>query len=102
MVLVYDNDLFFMTHFLIVIYNCMKFHSNSFCSFQVKAQTWNSIANDQREITTKICKAELWFLCMTCHLNVLYKYMKFHQIIFNGYKLTRFCKEIALHMIKGK
>ena len=33
--------------------------------------TLNSIANDQREITPKISKAEFWFLGMTRRLNVL-------------------------------
>ena len=82
----------FMTHCLIVIYNCMKFHLNSFLnSFngcQLTEQTPNSIANDQREITPKISKAELWFLCMTHRLIVLYNCMKFHLNSFNGCQLT--------------
>ena len=65
-----------MTHRLIVLYNCMKFHLNNFNGCQLTERTQNSIANDQREITQKISKAELWFLCMT-RLNVLYKCMKF-------------------------
>ena len=51
-----------MTHRLIVLYNCMNFHFNSFNGCQVTERTRNSIANDQREITPKISKAELWFL----------------------------------------
>ena len=43
----------------------MKFRLNSFNGCQVTERTRNSIANDQREITPKIYKAELWFLCMT-------------------------------------
>ena len=50
---------------------------NTSNGYQVIEQTRNSIANDQREITPKISKAELWFLCMTRRLNVLYKFMKF-------------------------
>ena len=61
-----------LTHCLIVLYNCMKFHLNNFNSCQLKERTRNCIANDQREITPKISKAELWFLCMTRRLNVLY------------------------------
>ena len=37
---------------------------------------------------------ELWFLCMTRRRNVLYKCMKFHSNICNGYQVierTRFC-----------
>ena len=66
-----------MTHRLIVLDNCMKFHPNNFNGCQLTERTRNSIANDQREITPKISKAELWFLCMTRRLNVLYKCMKF-------------------------
>ena len=66
-----------MTHCLIVLYNCMKFHFNSFNGCQLTEQTRNSIANDLREMTPKISKAELWFLCMTHCLIVLYNCMKF-------------------------
>ena len=99
MVLVYDVVLLcFMTHHLTVLYNCKKFHSNSLNCFQVKARTQNRFSNNQREITLKVCKAELWFLCMTRCLNVLYNCMKFHQNIFNGYQIIeriRFCDKIA-------
>ena len=66
-----------MTHRLIVLYNCMRFHLNNLNGCQLTERTRNSIANDQREITPKISKTELWFLCMTPRLNVLYKPMKF-------------------------
>ena len=66
-----------MTNCLVVLYNCMKFHFISFNGCKLTEWTQNSIANDQREITPKISKAELWFLCMTRRLNVLYKCMKF-------------------------
>ena len=76
---IYKAELWFlcMTHRLIVLYNCMKFHFNSFNGCQVTERTRNSIANDQREITPKISKAELWFLCMTHCLIVHYKCIKF-------------------------
>ena len=48
-----------------MFYNCMKFRLNSFNGCQVTERKRNSIANDQREITPKIYKAELLFLCMT-------------------------------------
>ena len=39
--------------------------------YQVIVRIRNSIANDQRETTPKLSKAELWFLCMThCALEV--------------------------------
>ena len=47
-----------MTHHLIVLYNCMKFHLNNFNGCQLTERTRNSIANDQREITSNISKAE--------------------------------------------
>ena len=61
-----------MTHRLIVLYNGMKFHLNSFNSCQLTERTRNSTANYQREISPKISKAELWFLCMTHCLIVCY------------------------------
>ena len=49
--------------------------------------------NNQREITPKICKQELWFFSMTHHIIVFYKCTKFHRNIFGGFrdiKRTRF------------
>ena len=77
-----------MTHCLIVLYNCMKFHFYVFNGCQLTEQTRNSILNDQREITPKISKADLWFLCITHRLIVLYNCMKFHLNNFNGCQLT--------------
>ena len=66
----------------------MKLHLNSFNSCQLTEQTLNSIANDQREITPKISKAELWLLCITHRLIVLYNCMKSHLNSLNGCQLT--------------
>ena len=66
----------------------MKFHLNNLNGCQLTERTQNCIANDQREITPKISKAELWFLCMTHRLIVLYNCMKFHLNNFNGCQLT--------------
>ena len=71
-----------------VLYNCMKFHLNSFYGCQLTKWTRNSIANDQRVITPKLSEAELWFLCMKHRLIVLYNCMKFHLNSFNGCQLT--------------
>ena len=67
----------------------MKFHLYiySFNGCQLEG-TRNSIANDQREITPQLLKAELWFLCMTHHFIVLYNFVKFHSNSFNGCQLT--------------
>ena len=67
-----------MTHRLIVVYKCTKFHRKILNCFQVIQRTRNCIENNQREITPKILKLELWFLCMTHRLVVVYKCTKFH------------------------
>ena len=56
----------------------MKFHLSNLNGCQPTERTRNCIANDRREITPKISKAELWFLFMTNRLIVLYNCMKFH------------------------
>ena len=66
----------------------MKFHFYSFNCCQLTERKQNSTVNDQREITPKISKAELWFLCMTHCLIVLDNYMKFHLNSLNGCQLT--------------
>ena len=66
----------------------MKFHPNSFYGVQLEERTRNCITNDHSEITHKIYKAELWFLCMTHRLIVLHNCMKFHPNSFNGFQLT--------------
>ena len=66
----------------------MKFHLNSFNGCQFTEWTRNSIANDQRELTPKLSEADLWFLCMTHRLIVLYNCMKFHLNSFNSCQLT--------------
>ena len=85
---------FCMTHRLIVLYNCMKFRFYSFNGCQLTKRTRNRIVNDQREITLKISKAELWFLCMTHYLIVLYNCLKFHLNSFNGCQLTERTRNI--------
>ena len=79
----------------------MKFHLNSFNGCQLTEQTRNSIANDQRKITPKISKAELWFLCMTHCLIVLYKCMKFQQNSFNSVQLTERTQNCIYLCYKG-
>ena len=66
----------------------MKFRLNSFNGCQLTEWTRNSIANDQREITPRISKAELWFLCMTDRLIVLYNCIKLNLNSFNGCQVT--------------
>ena len=66
----------------------MRFHSNRFKGFQITEWTWNSITIDEREITSKIYKAQLWLLSMKHRLIVFYNCMKFHLNRFNGFQLT--------------
>ena len=77
-----------MTHRLIVLYNCMKFHSNRCNGFQLTKRTRNSTANNVRVITPKINKAKLLFSRMTHRLIVLYNCMKFHSNSCKGFQLT--------------
>ena len=49
-----------------------------FTGFQVIERTQNCIENNQREVTHKILKPELWFLCMTHRLIMLNKCTKFY------------------------
>ena len=86
---IYMQELWFLckTLPLNVLHRCMKFPWNSSNGYQDIERTQNSIANDQRKITPKISKAELWFLCMTRCLTVLYKCMKFRWNISYGYQV---------------
>ena len=79
----------------------MKFHLNSFNVCQLTERTRNSIENDQREITPKISKAELWFLCMTHRLIVLYKCMKFQPNSLNDVQLTEWTQNCIYLCYKG-
>ena len=56
----------------------------------VNLQSGHEIAlqYNQREITPKKSKVELWCLCMTHHLIMLYNCMKFHSNNLNGCQLT--------------
>ena len=100
---IYKAELWFlcMTHYLIVLYKCMKFHFNSFNGCQVTERTRNSIANDQREITPKISIAELWFLCMTHCLIVRYRCMMFQPNSFNSVQHTERTRNCIYLSYKG-
>ena len=79
----------------------MTFHLNSFNGCQLTERTRNSIANDQMEISPKISKAELWFLCMTHCLIVRYKCMKFQPNSFNSVQLTERTRNCIYLRYKG-
>ena len=94
---IYKAELWFlcMTHRLIVLYNCMKFHLNSFYSRQLTERT------RYNQITPNISKAELLFLCMTHCLIVLYKCMKFQPNSFNCVQLTERTRNCIYLCYKG-
>ena len=79
----------------------MRFHFNSFNGCQVTERTRNSIANDQREITQKIYKAEVWVLCLTHCLIVHYKCIKFQANSFNSVQLTERTRNCIYLHYKG-
>ena len=56
---------------------------------------------DQREITPKLSKLELWVLCMTHHLIVLYNCMKFQPNSFNSVQLTERTRNCSYLCSKG-
>ena len=62
--------------------------SNSLNSFQRTGWTQKCIYLCSKGNNLKIYKQELWLLCMTRRVNVLYKCMKFYHNIFKGYQLT--------------
>ena len=79
----------------------MKFHQGLFKILRKQnvTDTLSFVRSDGRENSIpshkhslrggiKIFKAELWFLCMTHHLIVLYNCMKFLLNNFNGCQLT--------------
>ena len=104
-----------MTRRLNVLYKCMKFSWNTSKGYQIIEQTcnilckWskgNNFKNIQSRVMVfvhdtlcsrsvwKINMQELWFLCMTRRLNVLYKCMKFRWNISNSFQViewTWFC-----------
>ena len=69
-------------------YCALQLYEVSFNGCQLTERTRNSIANEQREITPKISKAELWFLFRTHYLIVYLKCMKFQPNSFNSGQLT--------------
>ena len=103
-----------MTCRLNVLYKCMKFRWNTSKGYQIIERTgdilckWskgNNFKNIQSRVMVlvhdtlwsrsvwKTNMQELWFLCMTRRVNVLYKWMKFRWNISNGYQViewTRF------------
>ena len=65
----------------------MKFQPPSLNGFEHIEQTQYALNNTSREIFLEIYKQDLWFLCMTHGLVMLYKCMKFRHNISNGFQV---------------
>ena len=67
--------------------NVWSFNQIALTVFNLQSGQKIAISYVTREIIWRINMQELWFLCMTRCLNVLYKYMKFRWNISNGYQV---------------
>ena len=77
---------------LIVLYIYVKFPENISNSFQLTERTRYymvemAMFNIKRAITPKVDKPELWFMCSTCPLTVLYIYVKFGENISDSIRI---------------
>ena len=72
----------FSAHRLMVFYVCVKLHENMSSTFKVMERTRKLLT--QREITPKVGKSELRFMCSAHHLmmfNVCVKFQKICQTV---------------------
>ena len=82
----------------------LKYDTWSECALQMYEVPLNYFSLLQmimREITPKISKGELWFLCMTHCLIVFLKCMKFQPNSFNSVQLKEWTKKLHLVMLQG-
>ena len=61
------------------IYSPKKFHNPSYYSFGDMLRTKFKYEKQQRAITQKLSKQELWFLCTALPLGEIYPPKKFHN-----------------------
>ena len=61
------------------IYPPTKFHNHSYYTFGDMLRTKFKFENNQRAITQKLSKRELWFLCTALPLDEFYPPTKFHN-----------------------
>ena len=81
-------------HRLIVLYNCMKFHSYSCNGFRLTEQTRNSIVNDHMEITPKYAKHSYssctWHIVSLCS-TIVWSFIQIARTVLslqNGHKIA--------------
>ena len=81
MVLAHDAS----SHCTLQLYEVSSKYQEQFSTYRMDTKL--HLLMFQWELFEKKYKQESWFLCMTRRLNELYKCMKFHQNILNGFKL---------------
>ena len=65
---------------------CMKFHENMSSGLKVMERT-RKLLTHKREITPKVDKLELPFMCSACRLMVINVCVKFHENMSRGLKV---------------
>ena len=55
------------------------------------------IVNTQREITPKVGKPELWFICSACRLIVFNVSVKFHENMSSAFKVMERPRKLLTH-----
>ena len=78
----------YVTHRHDLFYITVKYHDNILKGIQVMVRTWNSIWNNQKEITLKVWKWELSFLYATHRHDLFYITVKYHDYIPKGIQVT--------------
>ena len=73
-------------HRLMVFNVCVKFHENMSSGFKVMEQT-QKLLTHKGEITPKVEKPELRFMCSAYRLMVLNVCVKFHENMSSGFKV---------------
>ena len=69
--------------------------------FKLKGAYEITTVEFQREITPKMYRQELLFLCSVCHLMVLYISMKFHENILNSFQAIERTQNYHCPISKG-
>ena len=75
------QELWFMSTALPLdeMHPCVKFHNHSQYSFGDMLRTKIKYENKEREITQKLGKQELWFICTALRIDEMYPHMEFHR-----------------------
>ena len=74
----------------------------SWMVFKLKSIYEIIIVKFQREITPKIYRQVLLFLCSACQLMMFYISMKFHENILNGFQVIEWTQNYNCRILKGE